>query len=307
MHGQSIWSDIESPGRALPPAGWPRGRHHCRRLFIAFFLSLALVLSHPCTAAQHMENGGDSADQTKAEIGKEISQEDIGFGDEPWEDETEVLVADPLEPINRLFFRFNDRVYYLLFKPTATVYSHIVAKDIRICVRNAFVNLLAPVRVVNTLLQGKMKAAGTETGRFFINSTLGIGGCGDVAESEFGLARRDEDFGQTLGFYGAGAGFYIVWPFIGPSNVRDTIGLVGDTLLDPLLYAAGGDLWLTAGIYGGKKINHVSLSLGDYELFTKTALDPYAALRDAYQQFRQGKIDDSNLSKDNLIDKGEHL
>lgn len=210
-------------------------------------------------------------------------------------------VADPLEPVNRLFFEFNDKLYYWVLKPTATVYSKVLANDIRKCIRNFFNNLLAPVRVVNNLLQGKFKGSGIELTRFAVNTTLGVVGLGDAAK-DFSLVPAEEDLGQTLGVYGLGEGVYICWPFLGPSNVRDTLGKVGDSFLDPLSYVAGN--WAVAGgMHGVKYMNSVSLSLGDYELFTDTALDPYIAVRNAYIQYRRGVIKDQpgRQKKDNAF------
>jgi phospholipid-binding lipoprotein MlaA len=223
--------------------------------------------------------------------------ENADRSDEDWLDEEQVSLADPLEPLNRVFFHFNDRLYFWVLKPTATLYSHLLAKNIRICIRNVFANLLAPARVVNNVLQGKMENANVELQRFLLNSTIGVVGLADVAKNEFKLRTRDEDLGQTLGFYGAGPVLYINWPVLGPSNVRDSIGKLGDAFLDPLNYLAG-NIYVRAAIYGGEKVNSTSLTLGDYELFKETALDPYAAVRDAYEQFRQGRIEDKNEQKE---------
>jgi phospholipid-binding lipoprotein MlaA len=250
----------------------------------------------PCLAVQ-------AQPEVSATIVDENESADVEWADEedPWAEEEGVQVADPLESVNRLFFQFNDRLYYWVLKPVATGYSRVVGKDFRICIRNIFSNLLAPGRIVNNLLQGKVENSFIEAGRFVINSSLGILGAGDVARSDFNLTVRDEDFGQTIGFYGAGAGFYINWPVLGPSNARDTIGLVADTFLDPLAYVMGSDYVLQASVYSGKKVNQVSLSLGDYEVFTETAMDPYAAVRDAYNQYRQGRIEDKNIEQKNPL------
>ena len=263
-------------------------------LFVCIFL---FSTSNYCFAAQDKNETAVMGEQGDIDENASAFEEDE-FEDDDWLDEELQEIADPLEPVNRLFFYFNDKLYYLVLKPVATLYSRVVAKDIRICVRNVFDNLLAPVRVVNNLLQGKGKNSFIETQRFVVNSTLGILGCGDVAKSEFGWVAKDEDLGQTLGYYGSGPGFYINWPFLGPSNMRDTIGLIGDGFLDPISYLTDGDLWAIAAVRSGKMVNKVSLTLGDYELFTETALDPYAAVRDAYSQYRQGRIDDKEQTEE---------
>ncbi len=227
--------------------------------------------------------------------------------DEAWLDEEngdwlageEDFVADPLEPLNRIFFQFNDKLYFWLLKPVARLHSYVFPADVRICMRNFFQNLLAPVRIFNALVQGKIKGSGIELARFAINSTAGVAGLGDPAKKEFGLEAREEDFGQTLGRYGMGEGLYINWPVLGPSNVRDTLGLAGDTFLDPVSYLA--NLNAAVGVYGARRINQTSLALGDYETFKETSLDPYAAIRDAYHQYRRGKVLDlSRRQKDSF-------
>jgi len=208
--------------------------------------------------------------------------------DEEWEDEE--LIADPLEPLNRLFFHFNDKLYYWVLKPVARVYSGVFPVEIQIAVRNFFDNLRAPTRAVNCLLQGRVQNSSQEVVRFALNSTVGIFGFGDFARDVLGLNSSNEDTGQTLGYYGAGGGFYINWPFLGPANFRDSIGMVGDAYLHPFIFL-DVDWEVTVGAWALEKVNYTALTLGDYELFTETALDPYAAVKDAYQQYRKGLIE----------------
>ena len=128
-----------------------------------------------------------------------------------------------------------------------------------------------------------------EVARFALNSTVGILGLGDFARDVFGLRSSYEDLGQTLAYYGAGGGFYINWPFLGPSNFRDSLGMLGDACMHPIILLDSG--WpVTIGAWTFEKVNYTALTLGDYELFTETALDPYAAVKDAYQQYREGLI-----------------
>jgi phospholipid-binding lipoprotein MlaA len=208
------------------------------------------------------------------------------------EEETEPVessgetVPDPLEPLNRVFFEFNDRLYFWVLKPVATGYKTVVPEEPRVCVRNFFHNLAFPVRFVNNLFQGKVFGAFEETCGFLVNSTVGLGGLADIATA-IDLKRHEEDLGQTLAVYGSGPAFYINWPFLGPSTLRDTIGTVGDAFLDPLSYL---DVWYSGGAKGLDTINETSLRIGDYESLKKAALDPYVALRDAYYQNRLSKI-----------------
>lgn len=208
--------------------------------------------------------------------------------DDGWEDGG-AIIADPLEPLNRIFFHFNDKLYYWILKPAARGYSAIAAEDVRIAIRNFFDNLKTPTRAVNSLLQGQVKDFSVEVARFVINSTVGFLGFADFAKDSFDLRSTREDTGQTFGYYGAGGGFYINWPFLGPSNLRDSLGLIGDVYLHPLHYLDVDD-YIIIGARVFEKVNYTSLTLGDYELFTETALDPYAAVKDAYQQYRNGLI-----------------
>ncbi|MGE5839567.1 MAG: VacJ family lipoprotein [Deltaproteobacteria bacterium] len=199
----------------------------------------------------------------------------------------EEIVPDPLEPVNRAFFEFNDKLYFWVMKPVATGYKAVVPEEARVCVRNFFHNLASPVRVVNNLLQGKFFGAFEETCGFLVNSTVGLGGFADIA-SAVDLRRHEEDFGQTLSVYGSGPAFFINWPFLGPSTLRDTVGMAGDILFDPVTYL--GTYWYAPWARGLNVVNETSLKIGDYESLKKAALDPYVALRDAYYQNRLSKI-----------------
>lgn len=199
------------------------------------------------------------------------------------------LIADPLEPMNRVFYHFNDRLYFWFLKPIALGYGAVIPEVLRVGIRNFFDNLSMPIRAVNCILQGDIKGFGTELSRFVVNSTLGVAGFGDPAKQLFGIEMEDEDLGQTFGVYGLGPAFYINWPLLGPSSVRDTVGLVGDSFLSPMYYAVDATKYKVA-IKGFEQINSTSLKIGDYESLKKSALDPYISLRDAYHQYRQHKI-----------------
>ena len=201
----------------------------------------------------------------------------------------EGIIADPLEPLNRVFFNFNDRLYFWFLKPVATGYNNAVPEPLRVSLRNFFSNLFMPVRAVNCLLQGKIEGFGIEITRFLLNSTMGVLGFGDPANVVFNISKKDEDFGQTLGFIGIGPGIYINWPILGPSSLRDTVGIIGDGFLDPVNYLAPHTRY-NMGVKAYEKLNGTSLVLGDYESLKKAALDPYVSLRNAYYQHRQHKI-----------------
>jgi phospholipid-binding lipoprotein MlaA len=132
---------------------------------------------------------------------------------------------DPLEPFNRAVFAFNDDLDRALIKPVAGWYQEYTPMPVRRSIGNFFRNLLEPTTVINDLLQGKFEQALSDTGRFVANTTFGVLGLFDVA-TFMGMERHVEDFGQTFAVWGAGSGPYIVLPFIGPSNLRDGIGLL---------------------------------------------------------------------------------
>lgn len=197
-------------------------------------------------------------------------------------------IADPLEPVNRAAFYFNDKLYFWVLKPLAKGYSAVVPEDARIAVRNAFNNIAVPIRVVNNLLQFKVKSAGNEVVRFCVNSTLGLLGLFDVAKDKLDIKMQDEDFGQTLGVWGLGPGIFITWPVLGPSSLRDSVGFAGDYYLDPVSYV--NPVLDSIAIRAGDRVNRTSLVLGQYEDIKKDAIDPYAAFRDIYHQYRENKI-----------------
>jgi phospholipid-binding lipoprotein MlaA len=203
--------------------------------------------------------------------------------------EIEETIPDPLEPINRAFFQFNDRLYFWVLKPVASGYAKVVPEGARVSVRNFFSNLTAPIRLVDCLLQGNVQGASVELSRVVVNTLLGLGGLFDPATRTLHLPKQDEDLGQTLGVYGFGPGFYIDWPFLGPSSLRDTVGSVGDGFVEPANYLITS-LPENVGIRFYEQVNRASLSLGEYEDLKRAALDPYIALRTAYYQYRQHKI-----------------
>jgi phospholipid-binding lipoprotein MlaA len=202
--------------------------------------------------------------------------------------EFEGEIYDPLEPVNRAFFHFNDKLYFWVLKPVATGYEKVFPEPLRVSVRNFFHNIFMPVRAVNCLLQGKIKGFGTEITRFVVNSTMGVCGFGDAAKTAFNIDKRDEDFGQTLGFYGLGPGIYLNWPLFGPSSIRDTVGIVGDGFLNPVNYVE--PFKYSLAIKGYDQVNRISLSFGQYEALKKAAFDPYISLREAYYENRRYKI-----------------
>lgn len=221
------------------------------------------------------------------ESGNDFSDDELDLFDDEFE-EDEVQVADPLAFWNRGMFHFNDKFYFWILKPVAKGYRAVVPSPVRIGVRNFFTNLATPIRLANCILQWKWRAANAEFARFMLNSTVGVLGFGNPAKKYPKLNLNEEDLGQTLGVYGIGNGFYVVWPFLGPSTLRDSVGLVGDYFLHPVFYLESTEA--AVGIYSYKTVNETSLKIGDYESLKKAAINPYEALRDAYIQHRKSKV-----------------
>ena len=209
-------------------------------------------------------------------------------------------IFDPLSGYNRLMTSFNDKFFINVLNPVAEGYAYITPETMRIGINNFFENILFPVRFSNNLLQLKFKNSSEELGRFLINTLWGLGGFMDPATKELDMKAHKEDFGQTLGFYGVGEGFPIVLPFLGPSNVRDIVGLAADSYVNPLTLTGDSDLRYKipntfleqVGIQTFDVINSTSLTLGEYESLRKDALDLYPFLRDIYSQARKKQIEE---------------
>jgi len=212
--------------------------------------------------------------------------------DDFFEDEfsTDYLpVADPFALFNRAVFQFNDILYFWCLKPVARGYRFVIPEPIRLCIGNFFYNGAAIGRMANNLLQGKFRSAGAEFGRFFVNSTAGLLGLGNPAANFPALNPEMEDMGQTLGSYGIGNGFYLVLPILGPSTLRDTIGMVGDWFFYPVSYLR--PWYIPIGFRAVDLTNILSFHIGDYEAVKDSALDPYLMFRGAYIERRRRMVE----------------
>lgn len=198
---------------------------------------------------------------------------------------------DPWENWNRKVFAFNEGLDKNVLKPVATAYAKVVPELVRRGVDNFFSNAADAWSAINNVLQGKPEPAFTDMVRFTTNTVFGIFGILDIA-SEFGLEHRYEDFGQTLGRWGFGAGAYVVWPLIGPSTVRDSIALPLDRAASPAVYLNDGR-W-QFGIVGLQIINTRAKLLGASQVIDDIALDKYTFLRDAYLQRRRSLVFDGD-------------
>lgn len=199
-------------------------------------------------------------------------------------------IADPLEGWNRFWFGFNNVFYLRIVEPVYHGYVAVTPHQLRNGMKNFFFNLCFPVRFVNNILQFRFMEAGVEFGRFVINTTASLG-FANAARDKKTIVPVDpggEDFGQTLGRWGIGHGFYIVWPVIGPSSPRDTLGRIGDLFADPLFYVTPWELAAGAELY--LRFNDVGDMLPLYEDMNRAAVDPYIAMRQAYVNFRRVQV-----------------
>jgi len=207
-----------------------------------------------------------------------------------FERESELINGDPLEPMNRFFFEFNDVLYEWAIKPVTDGYIWLLPRELRLSFGNFFYNLAMPIRLLNSLLQADFAGVGIVLSRFTINSTLGIYGLADVAAVEFDIQPRRADFGQTLGKWGIGGGVYLCWPLFGPSNVRDSLGLVVDAYTHPIPYFHESRA-LDLAYYVSNRINTLSLNPDIYEDLKRYSLDPYVATRHAFYEYRKAIIE----------------
>lgn len=215
---------------------------------------------------------------------------------------------DPLEGLNRGVYKFNDVADKALIKPVAKAYKAVAPSPVRVGFNNFFNNLGSITTVLNDLLQFKFANAFTDAGRFVINSTFGLAGFIDVAGKD-NIPLRKEDFGQTLGHWGVGSGAYLVLPFIGPSSLRDTTGLVFDTATsDPITYTRNiGEIRLSNQLRGGQFLDKRTELLTATDLVDEASLDPYAFTRDAYLQKRASLVQDGIVPKELIQDDFEEV
>jgi len=214
---------------------------------------------------------------------------------------------DPWEPMNANIFEFNLKVDRFVLKPVAKGYNFVMPDLVQVGVSNIFSNLRFAPRFLNNVFQGKVKGAGIEVGRFLINSTAGLAGFFDLAR-KVDLVTPEEDFGQTLGFYGVKPGPYLVLPFLPPFTVRDFVGFVGDVFLNPINWLVAPIIevnnvpsviarhnrmtssLIQTGSRVGEIINERSRNLEKYQGVEEATLDLYTAVRNAYLQTRTQAI-----------------
>lgn len=256
-----------------------------------FIFCLLLLLIPGCAGKERM-NREQPAPTGKAAIAAADGKTAAVDGNDDWDEVAEVKVLDPIEPVNRGVFWFNHQLYTYIAKPFSTVYKFVFPEVARKGIRNAFDNVRFPVRFVNHTLQGRLDRTAQETGRFLVNSTVGVGGLMKPADKIPALADIPKsDTGQTFATWGIPHGPYLVFPVLGPTSCRDLVGTAGDTVLNPVSWAAfvfPGAAW-TVGVTAPSGAHGLPDQMDRYDAATKDTLDPYIAARTSYIQYREAQ------------------
>ncbi len=238
---------------------------------------------------------------TSAQLSAELNDEaefltEDDLFDEPIEGM--VVIADPLEPLNRVIFQFNDVVYRQAIEPISRFYSDVIPAPVDRGLTRFFRNFRYPIRLASNLIQGDFAIARIETERFIVNSTAGLGGFLDPASGMAGLERpTPQDIGHALGAYGMGEGIYLVLPVFGPSSGRDALAFVGNRSAHPLYYpySVWDDSTMDWTLSITQFINASPGLIRGYRSVTDNAIDPYGALKSSYIQARRADIRPKNL------------
>lgn len=251
-------------------------------LLLRILIAVALLPASCATTSRNSTSGASGeVIGSKGGAAAEAGQEDEYAAAE---------VADPLEKLNRGVFWFNDSLYTVLFRPISKGYEFVLPRPVRKGIDNAFENARFPVRLVNSTLQGKLKLAGQETGKFFVNSVFGVGGVYKYSDRIPELVDLPaEDSGQTLAKWGVGHGPYIVLPLFGPSSAREAVGLGADYALNPVnwgLYFHGHNHDWTLIPPAANTLRSLPEQLDTYDTAKENALDEYLAVRSSYIQAR---------------------
>jgi len=277
--------------------------------YVAILLTIILFSFSGCSSKTTAEPSNQTVNTSITKINpvsdtsnikqeaEDTTQEFGGEFEEEFEAQEIDNAFDPLSGYNRSMTTFNDKMIIYALNPVSEAYAAVIPQPLRIGLSNFIKNINYPVRLVNNLLQGKFQNVSDETERFIVNSTVGLAGLMDPAQTYMHIPAHKEDFGQTLGYYGVGSGFHIVLPFLGPSNLRDLAGLTLDAYASPLVnirglenYKIPQNLEQSLGIVAIHMINQTSLNLGQYESIKKDAIDLYPFLKDIYEQKRVSDI-----------------
>jgi phospholipid-binding lipoprotein MlaA len=261
---------------------------------LPFVAGLLLLVLTGCAAREEGTPTTPPAPTGKSVVASQkavVSASDAS-DDDDWGDTAEVKVHDPIEPVNRGVFWFNHQLYTYVAKPFSTAYKFAFPELVRKGIRNAYDNVRFPVRFVNHILQGRLDRTAQETGRFVVNSTVGVGGLMKPADKVPALADIPKaDTGQTFAKWGIPHGPYLVFPVLGPTSCRDLVGTAGDTVLNPVSWLGfifPGAGW-TVGVSAPSGAHSVPDRMDTYDMATKDALDPYISARTGYVQYRNAQ------------------
>ena len=285
------------------------GLYSLNRSFIRKLLLLGLLAGGICFSGCQSETSNNQADPTPASGNLALGSEEENSEEEKEADsdsasdfvsieellaegapEDQILIADPLEGMNRAIFQFNDGFYEVVLEPVSDTYTTLMPDPFEVGISNFFDNLQYPIRFVSYSLQGNFNLAGLETSRFLVDSTVGFAGFLRPSDDIPNLANLpDTDLGLTFAYWGMDHGPYLVLPVLGPSSLRDGVGFVGERFLDPAYYLddSGVEITLTAL----EILNRSPQILENYQRGKEAAVDPYVSLRDFYVQFRDRKLE----------------
>ena len=199
------------------------------------------------------------------------------------------VLTDPFEGYNRWMFSVNETIYDNMLEPVARGYRDTVHEDLRIGIKNAFSNAMAPIKLASSLLQLDFEKSGRVLARTLINTVFGFGGLADVAGEEYQIRSVKEDFDQAMGYYDIPTGPYVVLPIFGPSTARNIVGRVADSFMSPTFFFSPSTV-VSVGISAEENINAASFIIDDKKQLEKGALDEYESVRDFYHQYRHGLV-----------------
>ena len=263
---------------------------HFHRIFVIGVLAVAMAIGGAVVSSAAEWGPPDSEALVPVEVAS-VEWAQVELAQAKPEAEAENDVNDPLEPMNRGIFEFNEFFLQWILGPISGVYKDFVPDPVRKSIGNILHLVASPIILANDLLQAEWERAWVTTQRTVVNATIGVAGAFDVAET-LGLPRHNEDFGQTLAVWGMGEGFYLVIPFFGPSNPRDGIGKLVDGFFHPLTrWADNTDREeITYGLFSAAGVHDYSEIKDELDQIRKTSIDYYAAIRSMFRQKRAAEI-----------------
>lgn len=271
---------------------------HIRLSYLTLSVIVSIIILTSSCVSKQQKNTISYKEQTPSiqpntsHLNDHISDDEHLFED--YNENCDVPIKDPLESWNRFWFHCNDFLYLQILKPLYKGYEIITPSAFRQGLRNFMYHIQTPIRLLNSILQAKFGQAWVELGRFIINTTVGLGGFINVAQKDtprIPINPESADFGHTLDCWGVGEGIYLIWPVLGPSTIRDTVGTIGDALVGPFSWLVQpiGIVPLEYGLTAEVLLmfNKSNTVIEMYESIVNSSIEPYIALRDAYVKYRR--------------------